>query len=47
MSGYGGNTIMMLPNGTLFYVFSDAEEFVFDAAVLETNKIVPLCPAKP
>jgi hypothetical protein len=45
MSGYGGNTIMMLPNGVVFYVFSDAEEFVFDTAVLETNKLAPLCPA--
>jgi hypothetical protein len=45
MSGYGGISIVMLPHGVIFYVFSDAEEFVFNDAVLETNKLMPLCPA--
>jgi hypothetical protein len=45
MSGYGGISVVMLPNGVIFYVFSDAEEFVFNDAVLETSKVVPLCPA--
>jgi hypothetical protein len=44
MSGYGGISIVMLPNGVVFYIFSDAEEFVFNDAVLETNTIMPLCP---
>jgi len=47
MSGYGGISIVMLPHGAVFYVFSDAEEFVFNDAVLEINKFAPLCPAKP
>ncbi|MGD0647001.1 MAG: hypothetical protein ABR971_03330 [Acidobacteriaceae bacterium] len=45
MSGYGGISIVMLPNGITFYVFSDADEFIFNDAVLETNKLAPLCPA--
>jgi len=44
MSGYGGISIFMLPNGIVFYVFSDADEFIFNDAVLETNKIKPFCP---
>jgi hypothetical protein len=47
MSGYGGISIVMLPNGVIFYVFSDAEEFVFNDAVLETGKLAPLCAAGP
>jgi hypothetical protein len=46
MSGYGGISIVMLPHDTVFYVFSDAEEFVFNDAVLEINKLSPLCPVK-
>ena len=45
MSGYGGITIAMLPGGAVFYVFSDAEEFVYNDALLETGKLTPLCPA--
>jgi hypothetical protein len=43
MSGYGGNTIMMLPNGATYYVFSDAYEFPIDAAITEINKLASDC----
>ena len=29
MSGYGGITVAMLPNNTVYYYFSDNDEFVW------------------
>jgi hypothetical protein len=43
MSGYGGNIVLLLPNGASYYIFSDGNEFVWYAAVNEINKIAPLC----
>ena len=43
MSGYGGNSVVLLPNGAVFYIFSDGNEFVWYAAINEINKIAPLC----
>jgi hypothetical protein len=43
MSGYGGNVVVLLPNGATYYVFSDGDEMVWYAAVEEINKIAPLC----
>jgi len=43
MSGYGGNTVLLLPNGATYYIFSDGNEFIWYAAVNEINKIAPLC----
>ena len=43
MAGYGGNTVLLLPNGAVYYIFSDGNEFVWYAAVNEINKIAPLC----
>ncbi len=43
MSGYGGNSILLLPNGTTYYIFSDGNEFIWYTAVNEINKIAPLC----
>ncbi len=45
MSGYGGNTVLLLPNGVTYYIFSDGGEFHWYDAVNEINKIVPLCPS--
>jgi hypothetical protein len=45
MSGYGGNTILLLPNGVTYYVFSDANEFNWYTAVSEINKISHFCSA--
>lgn len=47
MSGYGGITILLLPNGAVYYVFSDANEFNWYNAVHEINKLKSFCnPAK-
>jgi hypothetical protein len=43
MSGYGGITVLLLPNGATYYIFSDGNEFSWYAAVNEINKIAPLC----
>ena len=43
MSGYGGNIVLLLPNGVVYYIFSDGNEFVWYDAVNEINKIAPLC----
>jgi Beta-lactamase len=43
MSGYGGNIVAMLPNGTTFYVFSDGKEFPWVNSILEINKLAPIC----
>ncbi len=43
MSGYGGISVLLLPNGATYYIFSDGDEFIWYAAVNEINKIAPLC----
>ena len=43
MSGYGGITVLLLPNGATYYIFSDGNEFIWYTAVNEINKIAPLC----
>ncbi len=43
MSGYGGNIVLLLPNGATYYIFSDGNEFIWYTAVNEINKIAPLC----
>jgi hypothetical protein len=44
MSGYGGISVVMMPNGSIFYYFSDNNEFSWYDAVNESNKISPMCP---
>jgi hypothetical protein len=43
MSGYGGISLLLLPNGATYYIFSDGNEFIWYSAVNEINKIAPLC----
>jgi hypothetical protein len=43
MSGYGGITVLLLPNGATYYIFSEGNEFIWYTAVNEINKIAPLC----
>jgi hypothetical protein len=43
MSGYGGNSVVLLPNGATFYIFSDGDEWNWFPAVNEINKIAPIC----
>ena len=46
MSGYGGNVIALIPNGGVYYYFSDGDRFKWAAAVAETNKIKNYCEIK-
>ena len=43
MSGAGGVTILLLPNGMTYYYFSDNGEFVWLDAVKETNRMRSHC----
>ena len=43
LSGYGGISILLLPNGSVYYAFSDANEFNWYNAVHEIDKIQPYC----
>jgi len=43
MSGFGGNTVLLLPDGVTYYIFSDDNEFYWYDAVNEINKIAPFC----
>ncbi len=43
MSGFGGITVLLLPDGVTYYIFSDGNEFVWYDAVNEINKIKPFC----
>ncbi len=45
MSGYGGNIVMLLPNGATYYIFSDGMEFPWQAPLREINKLAPMCKA--
>lgn len=43
MSGYGGITIMLLPNGAVYYAFSDAYEFPIDTAITQIDTLKRYC----
>ena len=43
MSGYGGITVAMLPNDTIYYYFSDGYVHRWASAVVESDKIRSLC----
>jgi hypothetical protein len=43
MSGYGGISIAVLPNQSLFYVFSDKGRFEWLNAAIESNRIRSYC----
>jgi hypothetical protein len=43
MGGYGGISIVLMPNGISYYVFSDNDEFPWYDAVREANKLAPFC----
>ncbi len=44
MQGVSGNVVALFPNGVTYYYFSDNQEFTWDAAMQEADKISPLCP---
>jgi CubicO group peptidase (beta-lactamase class C family) len=43
MLGYSGIVVVLFPNGTTYYYASDNQEFTWDAAVHEADKIAPFC----
>jgi CubicO group peptidase (beta-lactamase class C family) len=43
MSGYGGITVMLIPNATVYYYFSDGDAFEWERAVIESNRLRPFC----
>jgi hypothetical protein len=44
MSGYGGITVLLLPNGIIYYYFSDNDEFAWLEALRAADSIRSLCP---
>lgn len=43
MSGAGGQTVLLLPNGTTYYYFSDNDTYVWAKAAIESNNIRGYC----
>jgi Beta-lactamase len=44
MSGFGGITVLLLPNGVTYYYFSDNDEYRFRRALDEAARIRSYCP---
>ncbi|MBI5923431.1 MAG: hypothetical protein HY847_17495 [Betaproteobacteria bacterium] len=44
MSGRGGVTIVMMPNGSTYYSLSDNEDYIWYSAAYESNKLKHMCP---
>lgn len=44
MSGFGGITVLLLPNDTAYYVFSDDDTYLWMKAAQESHRIRSLCP---
>jgi len=43
LSGFGGISIAMFPNGVIYYYFSDGHEYAWRQAALGANAISPMC----
>jgi hypothetical protein len=43
MNGYGGNSVLLLPNGATFYIFSDGFEFPWAQPLSVAGKLAPMC----
>jgi hypothetical protein len=43
MSGYGGINVVMMPNDTVYYYFSDGGKFSWANAAIASNMIKPYC----
>ncbi len=43
MSGYGGITVALLPNNSVYYYFSDNDEFLWSSAAVESHNIRSFC----
>ncbi|WP_417490526.1 serine hydrolase [Maricaulis sp.] len=47
MSGYGGVSVTLIPNGQVYFYASDGREFAWRRAVAQSNAIQPFCEAVP
>jgi hypothetical protein len=43
MAGFGGINVLLLPNGTVYYYFSDGEAYRWATAAAEAHRIRPYC----
>ncbi len=43
MLGYSGVVVVLMPNGSSYYYASDGRDFTWDAAVRESDKLIPHC----
>ena len=43
MSGFGGISVVLLPNNMVYYFFSDNAEYTFNNSVGELDKIGDFC----
>jgi hypothetical protein len=46
MSGYGGISIVLMPNNTVYYYFGDSDQYAFRKAVEASHRIEPICEKK-
>ena len=44
MSGYGGINVVMMPNDTVYYIFSDGGKFAFADVLIQSHKMRSMCP---
>lgn len=44
MSGYGGISVVLFPNGMTYYNFSDNGQLTWGRSAIELNKIAAMCP---
>ncbi|MFN2304903.1 MAG: hypothetical protein ACK2TV_14325 [Anaerolineales bacterium] len=42
--GVSGNVVLLMPNGVVYYYFSDNQEFVITPAVIAADRLHPFCP---
>jgi hypothetical protein len=42
--GISGNVVVLMPNGVIYYYFSDSQDFIISPAVIAADKIHPFCP---
>ena len=42
--GISGNVVVLMPNGVIYYYFSDNQEFIISPAVIAADAIKPFCP---
>jgi hypothetical protein len=44
MSGFGGISVVLFPNGMVYYNFSDGDDMTWITTAVELDKIASMCP---